>query len=327
MAKRRSLEDQLAAIAALRDDPNAPEAVAQLREGLRAKSHHVVAKAAKVVGEGEVAELADELVAAFERWKANGGGADKGCGAKTAIAEALYRINPNSDGCERVFLAGVGHVQREPVYGGSVDVAAELRGHCAMGLVRMNHFGVMLRLADLLADAEPPARAAAARAMAYRGGEDALPLLRYKATVGDENAEVLSECLLAMLQLSPGESLAFVTGMLGHRDASRQEAAGLALGQSRLAEALPPLQAWLEKSLDRELRRTAMTAMALLRTDASLAYLVELVATEDPQTALDAAATLAMYRHDPALRERAEEAARRRRDARFLDEVRRTMQP
>lgn len=128
-------------------------------------------------------------------------------------------------------------------------------------------------------------------------------------------------------QLSPGGSLAFVTGMLGDRDPSRQEAAGLALGQARLAEALPALQAWLEKSLDRELRRTAMTAMALLRTDASLTHLVELVESGDPQTALDAVATLAMYRHDPALGQRVDEAAQRRRDARFVDEARQTMRP
>ncbi|WP_225852694.1 hypothetical protein, partial [Haemophilus parainfluenzae] len=90
---------------------------------------------------------------------------------------------------------------------------AKLRGTCALGLVRMNYPMVMVELADLLADPEPEARIAAARAVAYSEQEWGIALLRLRMKVGD-TPTVLGECLAALLQLAPADSLALARSFL-----------------------------------------------------------------------------------------------------------------
>ena len=48
-----------------------------------------------------------------------------------------------------------------------MDTAAELRGVCALGLVRMGYRDVLVELADLLMDPEAQARMMAARSLAH----------------------------------------------------------------------------------------------------------------------------------------------------------------
>lgn len=318
MAKRKSLDEQLANVSALRGQPVTAEVVAALREGLRSRSPHVSAKAATVAGESEASGLVEELIAAFERWSAANGASDKGCVAKTAIAEAVYRLGVETPAGEEVFLRGVRHVQMEPVFGGRVDTAVDLRGHSAMGLVRMNHADAMLHLAELLADPEPGARAAAARAMAYRGGEDAAPLLRYKLAAGDTSPEVLGECVLTLVHLLPRVGFAVAGDLLNsaHRqvDDEARESIALALGQTRRSEALGLLAGWWERTLDAELRRTALTAIATLRLDAARDFLLGVVSDGDQAGASDAVRALAIFRYDPALAQRVRQAVEERRD-------------
>ena len=85
-----------------------------------------------------------------------------------AIATALHRSGAYEDA---LFLIGMRWVQREPVWGGTVDVACELRSMCAMALLRLGHPSAATEVAELLADPEPAARAGAAHAIAY--SEDA----------------------------------------------------------------------------------------------------------------------------------------------------------
>ena len=174
MAKQ-TLTDRLARLDALAADPSAPDAQRQLRAAIASKTSHVIARAAEIVGEAELTAfervLAERLLALLDASAA----ADKGCKAKTALAKALYRLG-HAD--EEVFLRGIRLVQLEPVWGGQEDVAAELRCQCALALVRMNYPAVMAELADLLADAQWPARLGAVEAIVYRGHDDAVPLLR-----------------------------------------------------------------------------------------------------------------------------------------------------
>ena len=67
MARKSKLEDQLAALHALREDPRAPGGIDQLRAALDDKSSFVVAAAARIVGEAAVTELLPRLRPAFER--------------------------------------------------------------------------------------------------------------------------------------------------------------------------------------------------------------------------------------------------------------------
>ena len=46
-------------------------------------------------------------------------------------------------------------MQKEGSFGPPVDVAAELRGVCALGLVKIGYGDVLVELTDLLADVEP----------------------------------------------------------------------------------------------------------------------------------------------------------------------------
>jgi HEAT repeat protein len=250
-------------------------------------------------------------VAAFERLMINPVKTDPGCHAKAAIADALYRIG---DDDQRVFLRGIHHVQLEPVYGGRTDTACELRGVCALGLVRTNHPDVMIELADLLADPEAPVRVAAARALAYSENDDAAPLLRFKILTGDVEPEVVSECLTALLKVAPSSSLAFVARRLDGADASAQEAAALALGGSRLREAFAVLRQWWERTPDPARRRTALLAIAMLRHDQAIDFLLSVIAEGNGPNARDAIAALGLYRHDDTVGQRVRNAVERRRD-------------
>lgn len=312
MARGKVLEATLAKLAAVRADPAAPGSIALLRTVLASRSNHAAAQAAAIVAAHELEALAPELVAAFDHFLADPARRDPGCAAKTAIADALYRLGAAEVG---VYERGIRHVQLEPVFGGKADTAAQLRGTCGLALVRIHHPDYLLALAELLADREAPARRIAAQALGYSENPAAQPLLRLKALNGDEDPQVLSECLLALLAVAPGASLEFVAAFLDRRPPDIAEAAALALGGARLPAALPLLSAWWERTFDAELRRTALLAIAMLKTDAALDHLLGLVADAAMPHAAAAVAALGLYRHDPRLRARVAAALTSRRDA------------
>jgi hypothetical protein len=133
----------------------------------------------------------------------------------------------------------------EPVFGGRVDTAVDLRGASALALAETAGGDVLVDLANLLADPEPPVRISAARAVSVHGRGGGIPLLHLKALAGDPEPRVVSECLLALLRLDARDELRFVASFQEKGDEAA-EAAAVALGESRLAEALPVLAAWLE---------------------------------------------------------------------------------
>jgi HEAT repeat protein len=311
MAKSRVLEHTLAGLARVRQDPLAETSLAELRRVLAGKSSHAVARAAQIAGEFEISQLTPELLAAFERFMTAAEKADPTCAAKTAIAEALYRIGADAGA---VFLRGVCHVQMEPVWGGKADTAGGLRAACAFGLVRMHHEDAMLALADLLADAEAPVRADAARALAYSEDARGVPLLRLKVRSGDDSPEVLLECMLALLKLGPATALPLVAAFLDRPDAATREAAALALGQSRLPQAFDVLREKWERTPEPSLRRTTLLAIAMLKEERAIEFLLSLVREASGPAARDAIAALAVYRHDAALVVRIRGAAEDRTD-------------
>ena len=311
MAKSRALEERLAALGGLRRESVTDQTIATLRQALRDKVSHVVAKAAQVSGELGLRVLVGDLAAAFDRFLANPVKTDPGCRAKVEIARALHEMGEDPGA---VFLRGIRHRQLEPVFGGREDTASELRAMCGLGLVRVGHPDAMVELADLLADPEVAARIGAARAIAYAGEPSGEPLLRLKALAGDPDAGVVSESLGALLSLAPARSLDFVARFLRHRDPVVQEAAALALGASRLRDALPVLRGWWEGKPEVDLRRTALLAIAMLRHEEAIGFLLSLVAEAPGPDARDAIAALGTYRHDEALRARVATAMEARTD-------------
>jgi HEAT repeat protein len=314
MAGKRALEEKLAALHALRANPTTDAAIAALRQALAGKSNHLVAEAARIVGESEIAQLEPDLVRAFERFLVDPLKTDKGCRAKAAIAEALYRIGSTR---EELFLQGVRHVQLEPAYGGREDTAAKLRGVCALGLVRANYPHVMVELAHLLADQESDARIAAARAIAYAQQDAGVPLLHFKALSGDQDPQVMLACFDALLRLSPELSLLFVAGFLRCDDLAVGEAAAMALGESRIEEALGFLVAAWEEVLDLDFRRTVLVAIALLRHEEAIAFLLSLLAAGSPAAASAAVEALGMYRQDDKVWQRVRQIAGEREDVEY----------
>lgn len=311
MAGNRKLEDTLAAIGALRRGPVTPETIDTLRQALRARSSHVAAKAAQVIAELGLRVLAADAAAAFDRFLVNPVKSDPGCRVKVEIARALYELGEDP---AAVFPRGIRHRQMEPVFGGREDTAGELRCVCALGLVRRGSPDALVELAELLADPEPAARAGAARAIVYADEPAGEPLLRLKALTGDPDPSVVTETLGALLSLAPTRSLGFVERQLDHPDAATQEAAAVALGASRLREALPVLRGWWERTPDVDLRRTALLAVAMLRHDDAIAFLLSQVAEGRGPDARDAITALGTYRHDDGLRARVEAAVERRDD-------------
>jgi HEAT repeat protein len=181
-------------------------------------------------------------------------------------------------------------------------------------MVRVHDPDYLLEIAALLADREAPARKMAATALAYSESSAAAPLLRLKALVGDEDPQVLNECLLALLAVAPRASLEFVSAFLDRPQPEVAEAAALALGGSRVPEALPILTAWWERTFDPTLRRTALLAIAMLKSDEAMQVLLTHVADGAPTHARDAIHALAIYRHDPRLRAQLEAALTQRGD-------------
>ena len=307
MGKSRRLVDRLAALDSLRTDPTSAQSLSLLKKALATKTNMVVGRAAEIAGSYQLTALEPELVQAFARFTINPQKTDPACIAKTALAEALYRMEAYQPD---LFLAGIGHVQMEPVWGGREDTAAKLRGICALGLVRINHDNVMLELAQLLADPEPDARISAARAIAYASmvaeGE---PLLRFKALVGDDSPQVLSECLSALLQLAPESSISFVAVFLQLDDPAVLGATAVALGESHLVQAFPFLETAWEDAIEADLKKTLLLSIALLRHERALEFLLSLLVSGG-QAGKDALAALRMYRDDERIWFRVEAAMR-----------------
>lgn len=297
-----------AALAALDDVPvHTPEAVKHFSKALAGKSNLVAAKAARIIGETQWTELTDELVKAFHRFVARGAETDKGCAALNAIARALYALD--YDGAE-LYLAGMHHVQQEPGYLGATDTAAELRGVCAMGLASTNYRDKLRELVELLVDSEWQARAGAVRAVAAVGSEAAALLLRFKAQVGDE-LDVLGDCFSGLLEVEGADALPFIERFAVDRDEEVREAAILALGASRRADAVD----WLKErfgAVAGEAKKTILLALATARTEPAIEFLLGVIRKGSESESALAVAAMEVNRGDQRLREEVEQAVRAR---------------
>lgn len=306
------LEAVLSDLEAIRATPATSDAQALLQKVFRGRSSHAVARAASIVGDAHLETLIPALEHAFSYFMEHGSQRDKGCHAKASIAEALYKMaHPNVD----LFLEGIRYTQMEPVWGGQTDTASKLRGLCGMALVRINYADVLNELALSLADAEVPVRIAAAEALGYYGLPDATPLLRLKIALGDNDTEVTAACLTALLRIDAHGSLPFTTTLLHHDDAGLRETAALALGESRLPEAFPLLQDWFHSQVQPASTRVALLALALLRTEDSLTFLLGLIAEAPSHTAKATLEVLGTYQHDTQLRIRIQRTVDARQDA------------
>src|SRR4051794_9871499 len=301
MAARELLDDKLAAIRSLRGRSLADEQKAMLKKRIGDRSNLVVAEAAAIVGENSLHDLARDMEAAFDRFLVNPLKDDKLCRAKIAVVRALDRMEHQDTD---VFLKAARHVQFEPVWGGSEDSAPPLRAAALVALARAEGPGSLPMLVDAMADPAKDVRIAAAVALGAVGTESAGPVLRLKVRIGDKDPDVLSECLGGLLAVAPGENLPLVAEFLEPSNPSGCEAAAMALGRSRLPEALEPLKWCWQRSHSADLRQHILLAIAILRRPAAIDYLVELVASDSEPDASAALSALRIFKEDPRLRER-----------------------
>jgi len=300
VSKAPSTEEALLAIRRIRDAPDGFDLKRDLAPFLRHKSNHVIAAAADTAGRMELASFCPELVQAFLELMKKPAVRDQGCKALISIAKALAAMDRQAP---QVYFAGIRHVQKEGSFGPPVDVAAPLRGVCAQGLVRINHPDALLECVTLLADPEIEARAGAVRALGESGQSEGMLLLRLKALLGDDG-EIMSECFAALLRLAPAPSLEFVSGFLKSSSEEVADGAALALGESQIPAAFGKLRECWEQSARPSLRRTLLLALAMLRQDEALEFLMKRLEEDTERVAVDALAALVLYARDDSVRGR-----------------------
>ena len=311
----RSLEARLKAVQACAD-VDVAEARPQLVKALRGKTAVIVAAAARIAANRYMSDLLPELEAALERFFDLPGDKDAGCLAKAALVTACDDLESQTID---LFLRGVVCVQLEPVWGGQEDRAAGTRARSLMALFRLRHHQAILEATRLLADPWPAARIGAARAIANGSPLPGVPLLRYKALIGDDDPRVTEEALGSLLALDPDDSLDFVANLLASSDGTVADMAAMALGESRLESACDPLIARVESlASDPLLSRTsgpmrvALVALAVLRRPRATQYLIGLVRQAPSGQAIGAIEALAPFSYHRDLANQVREAVHAR---------------
>ncbi len=279
----RGFDEQMAALDALKGQTLDPPAIGLIRKSIATRSNFLVAKAARLAEENQLAEFVPELIAAFERFFVNAEKADPQCWAKNALSRALSKL-----GCrdKDVFLRGLHHHQMEPVWGGRSDSAGALRANCAhalMGCEGLIAHDILLLLLDLMADADKAVRVEAVRAIAQLD-DMAVPVLRLRALIPGEDPEVLSVCFSALLAINRDASIAFVARFLELGDDAAAEAA-FALAETHEPAALAGLlnlrQHPTPATTEPWYAGVLLSAIALTRLPHAVTYLMALIESED----------------------------------------------
>ncbi|MGB7157939.1 MAG: HEAT repeat domain-containing protein [Tepidisphaeraceae bacterium] len=292
MAKALPIEEQVLALNKVRADPKSDATRDVLKKALSGKSNLLAGKAAELASELQLALLLPDLHKSFSRFFDD---PDKGCVAKTSIARAMEALDGND---EALFLRGIRHVQLEGAWGGSSDVAVDLRAACARAMARLNTIRTLPALTDLLGDAQAPARAAAAQSIGHCGRpEGALPL-RLKIRIGDAEPAVIAECFASLLQLLGAGAIELIEPFLDHLQPELRDAAATTLGESKLPEAFALLRARFDREITSDGRRALLFGIALTRHPQSIDFLLNVIDEEPTPSAVHAVEALAIYRND-----------------------------
>lgn len=278
MSGKRSFEEQLAALDALRREP--PEAsIEPVRKALGHRNNFVVAKAADLVRQIELAQLTPELLSAYDRFFENPIKTDPQCWAKNALSRALASFEHQD---VAIYLRGMQHIQLEPVWGGSSDTAGTLRGTCALALVQCRSIAepvLLTHLVELFADKEKSVRMEAARAIEQVGSPASALLLRLRAVLGSDEPEVLGACYGGILRIEGPSAIAWLSRFLAAGDDAAAEAA-LAIAATHSPQAFKTLRERFVSEADPWFLSVLLSAIALTRQDEAVDFLLELVRKE-----------------------------------------------
>jgi len=312
MPKPPSLEDQLARVRILRDRPIADISDAELLGLLSSKHSIIAAKAAEMAGTGKRAALIPDLLAAFDRFMENPEKNDRGCAAKFAVINALCALDYRDP---TLYRRGMNHVQKEASFGPQTDTAAEMRGRCAIALAECGADLAVLEIVEVLVDPEPQARIGAARAISAFGSEEAAAILRLKLLTGDDEPIVLAECCLALLHLSMEQHADFVATFLASADDAVAIDFATSLTESRDPGVLSIMRTIYAQARSSTVRKAVLAALALLRVDGAIEFILERIAADLHAQAKEALDSLKPRRADERLRARIEAVLEKRGDA------------
>jgi hypothetical protein len=309
------MEQAFERLSALKNEAETPAAAKELKAFLKNRSNLVVAKAAKITGQARTVELVPDLIAAFNRLLKNPHKLDKGCAALVEIVTALYEMDHVEP---EIYLLGLHHVQMEGSYGPPVDAAAKLRGLSALGLARTRHPYALEEIIPLLVDDWPQARIGAIRALASNGGQAGALLLKLRVLTGETEPDVLAECFSGLLSGAPENAPPFVARYIDSADVAVAEAALFALGSSRLPQAFDLLKQ--RGTAVGPLRKSLLLAIAMIRSEEAIEFLLSLLPESNTQMAKDLIAALAQFRNNERVRSRVEVAVSSR-DSKELSEA------
>lgn len=302
MAKRTT-EAKLDQLGNLNVSNSDPAALAALKKALQDKNNLVVAKAAHLCREHTVADYVAELKTAFQYF-ADHPDKDKGCFAKKALVQALYALDHDDSG---FYQQAVTLRQGEPVWGGSVDSAVDVRCWAALGLTLARDPRVVFDLLPLLYDSEAQARLGAVKAIACLPPTTAELLLRTKVLAGDGDAYVIGECFHQLISIEPDFSVPFVESYLTDLDQEILEYAALALGQCHHLDAFMALKQAYEKSVFDMARRYCLKALSLHRSREALDFLLDLLPQVSASEGAFIVEALSIHKHRQDIRERLRE--------------------
>lgn len=290
----------------------------ELKKLLGDKHAYIVGEAAEAAKRLEISELVPDLAAAFPRLCEGGVKGDPGCVGKSRVVEALLYFDAQEPD---VYLRGLVYRQVEGAIPFQVDTAAGLRGMCAHALFHIRYPHALLDVTPLLFDKETSTRVEAAAALGESGLDGAAAVLHMKAIEGDSEADVMGAVYKGLLTLFPNRYLPLVKEALESEAGSRQEAAALALGESRAPGALTALREALRMAPSVRATETLLLGISLLRSDEALSFLIELVAESSEKQALAALAALSLHKHDQGVRERLKKAVTERGSERVSEEM------
>jgi HEAT repeat protein len=289
---KRALEEQLAALEQLRDQPDEAR-IATLRKALAHKNNFIVAKAADLVREFGLKSLTPELLTAFDRFFENPVKSDPQCWAKNALSRTLASFeHQDAD----LFLRGMRHIQMEPVWGGQSDTAGTLRATCSLALVQCRSLlevDLLAHLVELFSDKDKAVRVEAVRAVEQVGSSSASLLLRLRATLGSDEPEVLGACYGAVLRIDGTRALPWAARFLEAGDDVAGEAA-LAIAGTHSPAGFEVLRKCFAEARGRTndpwFRSALLSAIALARQREALEFLLDLITKEsiDGEAAMEA---------------------------------------
>lgn len=293
MKKSSKVSEAYTELGRLEREPMTPAVIDKIKSAIAGNSSLLVSRAVEIAMENDLRQLIPEMLDAFARFVEDGGEVDKGCRAKTAVIKALNRFEYLGSA---IFLAGAYYTQPEGGFGSSEDTAVEIRSNCALALARIAHPEAHFVLADLLVDSERSVRVAAVKALTYLGDLEGEALMRLKVLTGDTSSEVIGECFLGLMTMSPARSLDFVGRYLDSHDPAIVENAALAIGSSHLPAALAKLRTMWNRSPYH--RPMLALPIALVRSDDAFTHLVDAIADTDLKTATEIVTALHLFSGD-----------------------------